>query len=101
MVYSNPSPRRSPATAAFDVTVNDGVLDSNVATMYMHVAGPPPNIAPVLNLDADSSTISGTDYLTGFTGSAVAIVDTDVSILDSDDTTLASATVTLTNPRRS
>ena len=84
-----------------NVIVNDGVLDSNVATTYMHVAGAPPNIAPVLNLDADSSTISGTDYLTSFTGSAVAIVDTDVSILDSDDTTLVSATVTLTKSRRS
>src|SRR6185503_5394287 len=39
---------------AIQVTVNDGTLESNVATMFMHVAIPPPNLAPVLNLDADS-----------------------------------------------
>ena len=58
------------------------------------------NDAPALNLDADSSTIGGVDYLTAFTdgGPAVAVVDTDVLITDSDDTELTSATVTLTNP---
>src|SRR5262245_31483356 len=82
------------------VTVNDGSLDSNVATTYMHVAAPPPDVPPVLNLDPDSSTIGGVDYLTTFTdgAGAVAIVDTDVSITDSDDTELTSATITLTNP---
>ncbi len=59
----------------------------------------PVNDAPALNLDADSSTIGGVDYLTTFTGSAVGIVDTDVSIVDNDSPTLASATVTLTNPQ--
>ena len=60
----------------------------------------PVNDAPVLNLDADSSTTGGVDYLTTFTdgGPAVAIVDTDVLITDSDDIELTSATVTLTNP---
>ena len=57
------------------------------------------NDAPALNLDADSSTIGGVDYLTTFTGSsAVGIVDTDVSILDTDSPSLVSATITLTNP---
>ena len=44
----------------------------------------PVNDAPVLNLDADSSTTGGADYLTTFTdgGPAVAIVDTDVSVID-------------------
>ena len=60
----------------------------------------PVNDAPVLNLDADSSTTGGVDYLTAFTdgGPAVEIVDTDVLITDSDDIELTSATVTLTNP---
>ena len=46
----------------------------------------PVNDAPALNLDADSSTTGGVDYLTAFTdgGPAVAIVDTDVLIIDSD-----------------
>ena len=59
----------------------------------------PVNDPPVLNLDANSSTIGGVDYLTTFTGSAVAIVDTDVSVIDNDSPLLASATVTLTNPQ--
>ena len=58
----------------------------------------PVNDTPVLNLDANSSTIGGVDYLTTFTGSAIAIVDTDVSILDTDSPSLVSATITLTNP---
>ena len=57
------------------------------------------NDPPALNLDANSSTIGGVDYLTTFTGSAVAIVDTDVSVVDTDSPLLASATVTLTNPQ--
>ena len=57
------------------------------------------NDPPVLNLDADSSTIGGVDYLTPSPGGpAVAIVDTDVSIIDTDSPSLVSATVTLTNP---
>ena len=42
----------------------------------------PVNDAPALNLDADSSTIGGVDYLTTFRPvPAVAIVDTDVSVI--------------------
>ena len=59
----------------------------------------PVNDPPVLNLDANSSTIGGVDYLTTFTGSAVTIVDTDVSVVDNDSPLLASATATLTNPQ--
>ena len=60
----------------------------------------PVNDAPVLNLDADSSTTGGVDYLTTFVdgGPAVEMVDTDVLITDIDDIELTSATVTLTNP---
>jgi VCBS repeat-containing protein len=87
----------STADRIIEVTVNDGTFDSNVGTTLMHVVA---NVPPALNLDADSSTIGGVDYLTAFTdgGPAVAIVDTDVLITDSDDTELTSATVTLTNP---
>ncbi len=69
--------------------------------MYMHVVIPPPNVAPVLDLDANNSTTTGANYLTGFTegGAPVAIVDTDVLIIDSDNLNLASATITLTNPQ--
>jgi hypothetical protein len=69
--------------------------------MYMHVVSPPPNVAPVIDLDANNSTTTGANYLTGFTegGSPVAIADADISIIDSDSPSLASATITLTNPQ--
>ena len=62
--------------ATSDLTVTD------TDTIAINVN--PVNDAPALNLDANSSTIGGVDYLTTFTGSAVAIVDTDVSVVDND-----------------
>ena len=101
VVYSSTLSTPSTADRAIQVTVNDGSFDSNFATMYMHVVIPPPNIAPVLDLDANNSTTPGANYLTGFTegGPPVAIADTDISIFDIDSPNLASATITLTNPQ--
>ena len=79
------------------VATSDGTA-ADIDTIAITVN--PVNDAPVLNLDANSSTTGGVDYLTTFTGSAVAIVDTDVSVVDNDSPSLASATVTLTNPQR-
>ena len=77
---------------------SDGTATDNRPRIADHCQSPV-NDAPALNLDADSSTIGGVDYLTTFTGSsAVGIVDTDVSILDTDSPSLVSATITLTNP---
>ena len=79
------------------VVTSDGTAtDTDIIAITVN----PVNDAPALNLDADSSTTGGVDYLTAFTdgGPAVAIVDTDVLITDSDDIELTSATVTLTNP---
>ena len=80
------------------VATNDGTAtDTDTIAITVN----PVNDPPALNLDANSSTIGGADYLTAFTdgGPAVAIVDTDVSVIDNDSPTLASATVTLTNPQ--
>ena len=92
----------STADRGIQITVTDSSgLISNLATMYMHVVSPPPNIAPVIDLDANNSTTTGANYLTGFTegGLPVAVADTDILIIDPDDTSLASATITLTNPQ--
>ncbi len=80
------------------VATSDGTATD---TDMIAITVDPVNDAPALNLDADSSTTGGVDYLTAFTdgGPAVAIVDTDVLITDSDDTEFTSATVTLTNPQ--
>ena len=72
--------------ATSDVTATD--TDTIAITVN------PVNDTPVLNLDANSSTIGGVDYLTTFiAGPAVAIVDTDVLIIDS-------TTVQASSPRR-
>ena len=54
---------------------------------------------PAIDLDGNNSTAGGNDYSATFTenGSPVAIADTDIAITDVDSTTLASATITLTN----
>ena len=49
----------STADRIIRVTVNDGTADSNVATTYMHVVLPPPNVPPVLDLDANNSNDDG------------------------------------------
>jgi VCBS repeat-containing protein len=102
VVYSSTLPTPSTADRGIQVTVTDDVsLTSNITTMYMHVVVPPPNIAPVLDLDANNSTTPGANYLTGFTegGPSVALADTDILIIDPDSPSLASATITLTNPQ--
>ena len=58
------------------------------------------NAPPAIDLDADdSSGAAGTSYRATYTenGAAIRIADTDVLITDADNTTLASATVRLTN----
>jgi VCBS repeat-containing protein len=79
------------------VTVNDGAQVSNTAHSYITVVDSP----PVIDLDANDSTVSGTGFATTFTenGAAVAIADVDTSVSDSNDTNMESATVTLGNPQ--
>ena len=80
---------------SFTFTASDGSATSNAATISLTVN--PVNDAPMLDLDADDSTSSGSGYATTFVedGAAVTIADTDIAITAS---TLRSATITLTNP---
>jgi hypothetical protein len=83
------------------VVVNDGTVASNLAHAIIEVTQVN-NSAPTLDLDGDNSTLPGTSYHTTFTenGTAVAIADTDTLIGDPDiGSTIASATITLTNPQ--
>ena len=61
MVFNTTS--TSTSDRIIQVTVNDGNFDSNIGTTLLHVVA---NVPPALNLDADSSTIGGVDYLTTF-----------------------------------
>ena len=67
VVFSNTLGAPSTVNRDIQVTVNDGAFESNFATMHMHVVIPPPNDTPVLDLDVNNSTTTGTSYLTGFT----------------------------------
>jgi uncharacterized delta-60 repeat protein len=54
---------------------------------------------PALDLDADDSQAAGVDYATSWTenGGAVAISDSDATLIDPDSTNLTSLLVTITN----
>jgi hypothetical protein len=90
------SPDTTPRTIV--VSATDGTNAPAVATATINVVQA--NEAPVLDLDANNNTVSGTGYNTFFstvTGTPVAIGDTDVSVTDVDSTNIVSATITLTN----
>ncbi|WP_293776083.1 Calx-beta domain-containing protein [uncultured Oxalicibacterium sp.] len=54
---------------------------------------------PAIDLDGNNSTTTGNNYVTSYTenGAGISIADTDIAITDVDSSTLASATITLTN----
>ncbi|MEW6119492.1 MAG: retention module-containing protein [Pseudomonadota bacterium] len=54
---------------------------------------------PVLDLDANDSTVGGANYQTSFTenGAAVSIGDIDISVSDADGNAMTGATIRLTN----
>ncbi|MDE5075622.1 MAG: hypothetical protein O4749_06020, partial [Trichodesmium sp. St5_bin2_1] len=95
--YNNTSGDPNTTARSVTVVVNDGDTDSNTATTTINITAV--NDAPVLDLDGDDSTTTGSDYTTTFMeeGAAVAIGDVDVSLTDVDDTNIESATITLTN----
>ena len=98
IVFNTTDP--STETRIIDVVVNDGTAASNIAHAIVEVIQVNAH-APTVDLDGNNSTLPGTNYHTTFTenGTAVAIADTDTLIGDPDigSTTLASATITLTN----
>ncbi|MGI1677094.1 MAG: type I secretion C-terminal target domain-containing protein [Cellvibrionaceae bacterium] len=75
---------------------DDGfVTTGDTASVVIELANV--NDAPVIDLDTDNSTASGSDFVTSFTegGSAAYIADVDVNISDVDDTNIESATITI------
>jgi hypothetical protein len=89
-------------TRTISWVVNDGALNSQTPNLdennlvnatILHF-----DVPPALDLDASGA---GTGFTTSFTenGAAVAIVDTDLSITDPDNTTLDKATIVLTNAK--
>jgi len=97
ITYNNTSQAPDTTTRDIQFTVNDGSDDSTVVSSDVSINDI--NDDPVLDLDADDSGGVGSGgFTTAFTedGGTVTIVDSDLSLTD-DNTTLQSATVTLTN----
>ncbi|WP_306224535.1 Ig-like domain-containing protein [Bosea beijingensis] len=94
VVFESTSDAPSTAARVFNVNVSDGTQLSNTAVSTISVTAV--NDPPSLDLDASGA---GTGFTTGYTenGTGIAIVDTDVSIVDPDNSTMASATVVITN----
>jgi hypothetical protein len=81
-----------PFTFVVLVTDDDGLPLTDSEEFTVTIVTAPPSV----DSNGDGS---GIDFASAFTegGSAVAIVDTDLMVTDFDSTTLASATVTITN----
>jgi VCBS repeat-containing protein len=83
-------------TLTYTVSVNDGDGGIDTEQVTINITGT--NDGPTIDLDASGT---GTGYVTSFTegAPAVSIADLDSAISDIDNSTLASATITLTNAK--
>ncbi len=97
IVYDNTSGTPDRTDRLVNVTVNDGVTDSNTAVATITYGNAP----PVIDLDGDDSSGAIDNAYTGnFTvgDPPVPIGDIDVNITDADDVNMDEAVITLTNP---
>ncbi|WP_315664216.1 Ig-like domain-containing protein [Limnospira sp. PMC 894.15] len=99
VTYINRSLDPNTSDRIIEVVVNDGRDDNNplaVSTISVVAVNDP----PVIDLDTTNSVVGGNNFATTFErgGEPVAIASNNVSITDPDNTTIQSATITLTNP---
>lgn len=94
LTYDNTSQDPTEGDRVIEVVVSDGDDSSATATSTISVVAQ--NDAPVVDLNAGET---GNDFSAAFTEGAgpSAIVDAQMTIVDDDDSMLASATVTITN----
>ncbi|WP_229676226.1 beta strand repeat-containing protein [Polaromonas eurypsychrophila] len=97
ITYANTSDNPNTTPRSITVVVNDGLLNSNVATTTVNVTAV--NDAPVLDLDSSAAGTGFSTYFVsnGVSSTAIAIADIDRVISDADSANMTSATVTLTN----
>ncbi|NJR68462.1 MAG: DUF4347 domain-containing protein [Synechococcales cyanobacterium CRU_2_2] len=95
ITYQNNSDAPTGSSRVITVKVNDGIIDSNLATSTITIQ--PSNDPPIVDLD---SSAAGAGYATTFQegDAAVAIAAAATAATDADDANLESAIVTLTNP---
>ncbi len=90
------------ANTAYTDSITVATVDGTTRQITVTITGT--NDGPVLDLDQDdSSGLIGSNYSTTWTeeGGAVAVVDSDVSVIDADGSLIQSATVTLSNAKPS
>ncbi|MES2245444.1 MAG: tandem-95 repeat protein [Pseudomonadota bacterium] len=97
ITYANSSDNPSTTPRSITVVVNDGLVNSNVATTTVNVTAV--NDAPTLDLDGSTAGTGFSTYFvrSGPSSTAIAIADIDRVISDADSANMTSATVTLTN----
>ena len=86
VTYQNSSDNPSGTTRGINFSVNDGVLQSNAITVTVNIV--PVNDAPVLS---GSSSINFTE------NSSAVVVNSSITVADVDNSTLQSATVSISN----
>ena len=96
ITFANTGDNPDTTDRTLTVVLNDGANNSNTAISTIHVAGV--NDAPAVDLD---TVAGGTDFATtyqyGNPGALIATGNVALAITDPDNTTVATATVTLTN----
>ncbi|MDP1955177.1 MAG: tandem-95 repeat protein [Polaromonas sp.] len=97
ITYASTSENPSTTPRSITVVVNDGLVNSNVATTTVNVTAV--NDAPTLDLDGSASGTGFSTYFvrSGPSSTAIAIADIDRVITDADSANMTGATVTLTN----
>jgi VCBS repeat-containing protein len=97
ITYASTSDNPSTTPRSITVVVNDGLVNSNVATTTVNVTAV--NDAPVLDLDGSTSGTGFSTYFvrSGPSSTAIAITDIDRVISDADSANMTGATITLTN----
>ncbi|MET0099237.1 Ig-like domain-containing protein [Limnospira platensis] len=99
VTYINRSLDPNTSDRRIEVVVNDG-RDNNNPLAVSTISVVAVNDPPVIDLDTTNSVAGGNNFATTFErgGEPVAIASNNVSITDPDNTTIQSATITLTNP---
>ncbi|WP_210210397.1 tandem-95 repeat protein [Rhodopseudomonas thermotolerans] len=95
-VSASEDPSTLTRAVTYTMTDGDGGTTSVIGTITVAAV----NDKPVFDLDTDNSAgMTGANYQTSYVGGAAAksIADTDSHLTDVDNTSMASATITLTN----
>ena len=94
LTYTNPSEEPTPVLRTLSFLVNDGISTSNLANLIIDII--PVNDIPFIDLDVTSPS---RDYITSYTEGdpPIYITSRNVSVVDNDDVSFVSLTLTITS----